>query len=85
MFAVRYSKTALKGLTKMPRGIALRIQTELAAIATDPRAYRGDWKPLEGSAYWRLRVGDWRAVCERKDDVLIIHVLKIAPRGDVYK
>ena len=60
-------------------------QSAMLEIAKNPAAYRGDWKPLEGSGFWRLRVGGWRAVCAVQDDELVVLVLKIASRGDVYK
>lgn len=85
MFTVRYSKQALKAMAKMPKGIAEKMIRELAAIATDPANYHGDWKPMQGSPYWRLRVGSWRAICEIINNELIVYVLKIGPRGDVYK
>lgn len=85
MFTIRYSKQALKTRTKMPKGIAERIDGELAALAADPAAYQGDWKPLQGAPYWRLRVGSWRVICELINNELIIYILKIGPRGDVYK
>ena len=61
------------------------MMVELKTIARNPGEYRGDWKPLSGSPYWRLRVGDWRAVCEVHNGELVLLVLKIAARGDVYK
>lgn len=85
MLELRYAKSALKALLKMPAGVAQRMRSELLSIASDPTAYRGDWKPLQGSAYWRLRIDDWRAVCEIRDGELVLLVVKIAPRGDVYK
>jgi len=57
----------------------------LKMIAQNPAAYRGDWKPLSDSRYWRLRVGNRRAICEMKDRELILLVLKVGNRGDVYK
>lgn len=33
----------------------------------------------------RLRVGQWRVIFERDDEVKIIAIEKIKPRGDVYK
>jgi len=85
MFTLRFAKPALKALLKMPAGIARRMRAELDAVADDPAAYRGDWKPLQGSGFWRLRVGDWRAICEVRDGELVLLVVKIAPRGDAYK
>lgn len=85
MFTVRYSKQSAKTLRTMPKRVAARVQVEILRIAEDPSTCRGDWKRLEGADFWRLRVGGWRAVCDVKNGELLILVLKIAPRGDVYK
>lgn len=85
MYSVRYSKQSAKVLCRMPAGIAKRIQSSMLEIAQNPAAYQGDWKRLEGTEFWRLRVGGWRAVCDVRNGELLILVLKIAPRGDVYK
>ena len=85
MLAIRFAKPALKALLKMPNGIAKRMRGELGRVAADPTAYRGEWKPLQGSDLWRLRVGEWRAVCEVRDGELVLLVVKISPRGDAYK
>jgi mRNA interferase RelE/StbE len=85
MFTIKYSKQAMKTKAKMPKGIAEKIDSELEIIAIDPVAYPGDWKRLQGSPFWRLRVGGWRAICEIVNHELIIYVLKIGSRGDVYK
>lgn len=85
MFTIKYSKQANKTRAKMAKGIAERIDAALESIAADPAAYRGDWKPLQGSPFWRLREGVWRAICEIINNELIIYVLKIGSRGDIYK
>ena len=85
MLALRFTKSALKVLLKMPVSIAKHMRLELEKITDDPAAYRGDWKSLSGSDFWRLRVGDWRVICELHDGGLVLLVLKIAPRGDAYK
>jgi mRNA interferase RelE/StbE len=85
MYIIKYSKQAIKSIVRMPKGIAGRMETELEAIADNPAAYQGDWKPLQGTPFWRLRVGGWRAICEIINNQLIIYVLKIGSRGDVYK
>jgi mRNA interferase RelE/StbE len=85
MLTLRFAKPAIKALLKMPTGIAKRMRVELDAVAANPAAYRGDWKPLQGSDFWRLRVGDWRAICEIRDGELVLLVVKIAPRGDANK
>ena len=82
MFTIRFSKS----MQKMPRGIAVRLFSELRAIAANPATYRGDWKPLQGAdGQWRLRVGGWRAICELRNAELVLLVVKVAARGDIYK
>jgi mRNA interferase RelE/StbE len=85
MYVLKYSKQAIKTKAKMPKQIAGHIETELETIAANPSAYQGDWKPLHGTAFWRLRVGGWRAIGEIINNELIIYVLKIGSRGDVSK
>jgi len=85
MFTIKYSKQANKTRAKMPKGVAERIDAELESIAADPTAYKGDWQPLQGSPFWRLREVSWRAICEIINNELVIYVLKIGSRGDVYK
>ena len=46
----------------------------------------GDVKKLQGRAEdYRLRVGDYRIIFTKDDEELLIYVIEIAPRGDVYK
>ena len=85
MYRVVYKKAALKALRRMPKPIRERMAAELERIAADLSASPGNWKPLSGSPYWRLRVGGYRAVCAIEDGDLVLLVLKAGPRGDVCK
>ena len=40
---------------------------------------------MKGSDFWRLRRDSYRAICFIDDGELVILVLKVGPRGDVYK
>ena len=40
---------------------------------------------LRGIDASRLRIGDWRIIYQVKDEILEVWVIKIAPRGEVYK
>jgi mRNA interferase RelE/StbE len=85
MHELIYKKAAVKGMLKMPVKIRRRMQDELNAITASPSEYEGNWKPLTGSDYWRLRVGGYRAICDLDNGRLIMLVLKAGPRGDIYK
>lgn len=69
----------------MPRDIAQRIRNRLDRIAADPYANHPNVTKLQNRPGYRLRVGDWRIIYEIENDELIILVLRIAPRGEVYQ
>ncbi len=61
------------------------IREKLEQIAQDPYASQANVTKLQNRPGYRLRVGDWRVIYEIRDDELIILVLRIAPRGEVYR
>ncbi|WP_298220531.1 type II toxin-antitoxin system RelE/ParE family toxin [Halothiobacillus sp.] len=85
MYTIHYTKSATKALLKMPAHYSMALRRELLALAKNPSAYGGDWKKMQGVDAWRLRVGSYRAICEVNEGVLMILVVKVGSRGDVYK
>lgn len=69
----------------MPRNTAQRIGNKIEHLAKDPCAPNPNVMKLKDRPGYRLRVGDWRIIYEIRKDELIILVLKIAPRGEVYR
>lgn len=63
----------------------VRIAEKIQQLGLDPDHPDLDTRKLEGEPGWRLRVGAWRIIYERQDDVKIIAIEKIKPRGDAYK
>lgn len=76
---------AKKKLQGLPRSERFRIAEKLEQLGRNPDDSSLDIKKLEGEPYFRLRVGNWRIIFERRDVVKIIAVEKIKPRGDAYK
>lgn len=72
-------------MQRMPRNTAQSIREKLENIATDPFADHPNVKKLQGREGYRLRVGDWRVIYKVQNQQLMIIVLKIASRGEVYK
>ena len=69
----------------MPKNISGLIREKLGHIAVDPYAQHNNVTKLQNRPGYRLRVGDWRVICELQDDQLVILVLKIGPRGEIYR
>lgn len=85
-WTIEVSEKAVRALRKMDKRVARRIRDELSEIAglEDPRS-RG--KALTGNlaGVWRYRVGDYRILCDIEDGVLVILVVDVAHRREVYK
>ncbi len=74
---------ALIRLARGDRSAARRIDSAIRALATDPRPTGA--KKLVGATGWRIRVGDYRIVYVIEDAVLVITVVKVGHRRDVYE
>lgn len=85
-WTIEVSEKAFRALRKMDKQTARRIRNELSEIAKleDPRS-RG--KALTGNlaGVWRYRVGDYRILCDIEDGRLVILVVDVAHRREVYK
>ncbi len=84
MWTIEFSRDAVKALLRMPRDQALRIRRKIDELARDPRTAPNVKKLIEHPGY-RLRVGDWRIIYLLHDERLVIHIIRIATRGEVYK
>ncbi|MDD4834344.1 MAG: type II toxin-antitoxin system RelE/ParE family toxin [Lutispora sp.] len=79
-YEIRYESRSIKYLKRLDKDTQLRI---LKAINGLPS---GDVKKLQGSLEdYRLRVGSYRILFSKDDNVLTINILDIAPRGGAYK
>ena len=85
MHRITYTTQAAKALLRMPRNGALLIRERMEQVAVDPFASIPNAKKLQGRSGYRLRIGDWRVIYEINGDEVVILVLRIAPRGEVYK
>lgn len=83
---IEYTSIAKKKLKKLDRQIQIKIKNYLDEIANleNPRS-RG--KALVGtlSHLWRYRVADYRLICDIQDEKILVTVLRIGHRKEIYK
>ena len=85
-YAFRFTAAAQRQLRAIDRTAAMRILTALTALGDDPFREDADIKKLAGpSGLYRLRVGNYRVAYQVKDDELVILVVKVGDRRDVYR
>jgi mRNA interferase RelE/StbE len=83
MFAIRFTQAALRDFTALPREAQQRIRPKINALAQNP--YPHGTKKLKGENAFRIRIGDYRIIYEVRGNELIVLVLRIAHRREVYR
>ncbi len=83
-YTVEFKKSAAKALQKLPKNIQRRIADAIDALAFDPRPH-GYIQMESEEIFYRIRVGDYRIIYEIFNEKLIVLVVRIGHRGDVYK
>ena len=81
---IRYSKKALKYLVKLQPKLRDRIRNTIRKIA-DGNTQGLNIVAMQDVDAFRVRIGDYRVIYEINDDELVLIVIKIGARGDVYK
>lgn len=84
---VKYSRRALKFLSKLDAKSVSRIREAIAGLTAAPP--RGDIKAMQGygDGRKRLRVGEWRILFRygSEGELEILFIIEIGNRGDIYK
>jgi mRNA interferase RelE/StbE len=83
-YHIEISHRAAKQIRAIPRQVQERITSSLTTLEQNPRP--PGCKQLAGdSGFYRIRVGDYRVIYSIEDDVLLVLVLKVGPRRDIYR
>lgn len=77
-------RDAQKALDRMDAGLRSRIVRALRDLEDDPR-HAGVVRMSGPDAFYRVRVGDWRIVYAIRDRELVVIVIRIAHRREVYR
>jgi mRNA interferase RelE/StbE len=82
-YTLEFRPAALRQLRKLDRQAARRIKAAAEALCTDPRPHGA--KALPGQRGWlRVRVGDYRLIYEVHDRELVVLVIQVGHRSQVY-
>jgi mRNA interferase RelE/StbE len=83
-YTVRISAAAERALDRLESQIRRRISRAIDDLQTSPRP--PGVKKLSGTSdMWRIRVGDYRVVYQIMDRVLLVLIIDVGHRGDVYR
>ena len=81
MYEILFSKTAEKQLLKLDENLQRRIISTLERISLRPYHFV---KRKQGTTFFILRIGDYRAILDIKNNQLIIYVIEVGARKKIY-
>ena len=82
-YELRIKKTVARDLESLPKKDVQRIVEAINGLADNPRPPQS--LKLSGAEKYRLRCGVYRILYEIQDEVLIVCVVKVGHRKDVYR
>ena len=86
MYKLVFEEEAVKEFSKLPKNIQRIIREKLIILSKNPDLMKNNIKVLKGKykSLKRLRVGKYRVIFDQKDDELIILIIRVASRGEIY-
>jgi mRNA interferase RelE/StbE len=82
-YTISFVKKAQKQLDKLPDNIAEPILGAIGTLANNPRP--NGCKKLKDRNGYRIRVGDYRIIYEVFDNILVVEVIALGHRKDIYE
>lgn len=83
-YTILIDRKALKYLSKLPVNLKSQIKRKIDDLANNPRPH--GYKELKGAkGYFRIRSGNYRIIYKIANDILIVTVLEIGDRREIYR
>ena len=82
MYQLKIEKAVINTLEKINEPFYSKIKTAILKLSNNPRP--NGYKKLRGRNGYRIRVGNYRIIYEIFDDFLIIEVIDLGHRKDIY-
>ncbi len=84
MYHIEFAPKAEKEFRKLPRPIQMALREKIDGLSSNPRGPNSN--KLQGSYdLYRLRVGNYRVVYSIEDKKLVVLILRLGHRKDIYK
>ncbi|MFH2025393.1 MAG: type II toxin-antitoxin system RelE/ParE family toxin [bacterium] len=86
MYSVEFLKEAVEELSNIDPIWQKHILNKIKILSADPKYLANNIKKLKGKyqEYYRLRVGDYRVIYSQENDRLIILIIRIGHRKEIY-
>ena len=83
-YTIEWKRSALKELRQLPHAVVRRVLTAVEALAENP--YPAGIRKMAGAEFtYRLRVGNYRVIYTINDSILVVEIVRVRHRRDVYR
>jgi len=82
-YRAEIKKSAVKEIERLPRKDMKAVLERIEALSENPRPH--DCKKLSAQEKYRIRCGNYRILYSIADDILIVFVVKVGHRKDIYR
>ena len=82
-YRLEIKRSALKEIERLPKRELKSILEKIASLADDPRPH--GYEKLSGEEKYRIRCGDYRILYGIEDKILVVYIVKVGHRRDVYR
>jgi mRNA interferase RelE/StbE len=82
-YKIVLTPAAIRNLKSLPRDVLRRVDAKILSLGDNPRPQ--DKKLIGRDGFLRVRVGDYRIVYQVTDDRLVVVVVRIGHRREVYR
>lgn len=83
-YRIEFTSLAWRDFFKLEQEVQNRLRSKIDALAREPRP--SGIQKLEGrESRYRLRVGDYRVIYEIHDEVLLVLIVRIGHRREIYR
>ncbi|MHC1732716.1 MAG: type II toxin-antitoxin system RelE/ParE family toxin [Bacteroidales bacterium] len=82
-YTVFIERYAQKQIQKLDRKAVPIIKSAISGLADNPRPY--GYKKLKGEDAYRIRVSDYRIIYEINDDIVVVIVVSVGHRKNIYR
>ncbi|MBW4665871.1 MAG: type II toxin-antitoxin system RelE/ParE family toxin [Cyanomargarita calcarea GSE-NOS-MK-12-04C] len=83
-YQIQFTKGVLRQLKKLRLDVKERIEAKIQDLAIEPRP-NGVKKLEDEDGLYRIRVGDYRVIYQILDDILLVSIVKVKHRREVYR
>jgi mRNA interferase RelE/StbE len=84
-YRLEFTRTALKGLSQLHPQANARLKEPILLLADDPKPPGSLQLAGQPPGSRRLRVGDYRVLYQVDEEARVVVILKVGPRGTIYK